>query len=177
MILLRCYDRLVLALAIVAATSLGLCTFLIVVDVMLRNVGVGPIQPASALVEYALLFSTMAGGPWLVRRHGHIAVTSFVEKLPAAPRRLVGQAVLIVSTLALTLLCWRSAAVALEEVATGATDIRSIAIPGWVLYLMLSIGFGLMAVEFLRLLLRGEVYAGTEGGIDAKPDLSERAAP
>ncbi len=174
MILLRLYDGLVHALAALAATSLGLSALLIVADVMMRNLGGGPIQPTSALVEYGLLFSTMAGAPWLVRAHGHVAITSFVNYLPRAPRLQVGRLVLVLSIAVLALLAWRAGAVGLEKAEIGAYDVRSIDIPLWVLYAMLSIGFGLMAVEFLRLLLRGEVYSGGEGVADPPQSMGER---
>lgn len=164
MTILRLYDRFVIGLAVLAAASLGLVIFAIAADVILRNLGLRPWQATSALVEYTLLFSTMAGAPWLVRRHGHVAITSFVELLPRAPRRLVGMLVLALSAATLALLCWRAAAVGLDMVERGSVDIRSIGIPSWVLYAMLSGGFGLMAAEFLRLLLRGEIYSGGKGG-------------
>lgn len=164
MSVLRLYDRLVIGLAVLAAASVGLVIFAIVADVMLRNLGFRPWQATSALVEYTMLFSTMAGAPWLVRRHGHVAITSFVELLPRAPRRLIGMLVLALSAATLALLCWRAGSVGFDMLERGSTDIRSINIPSWVLYAMLSGGFGLMATEFLRLLLRGEVYSGGEGG-------------
>ncbi len=164
MSLLRLYDRLVIGLAVLAAASLGFVIFAIVIDVVLRNLGMRPWQATSALVEYTLLFSTMGGAPWLVRRHGHVAITSFVEMLPAGLRRAVGQLVLIVSAATLALLCWRAGAVGVDMIERGSMDIRSINIPSWVLYAMMSVGFGLMAAEFLRLFLRGELYSGAEGG-------------
>lgn len=161
--LIRLYDRLIIGLAVLGALSLAFITFAIVIDVVLRNTGFRPFQATSAIVEYVLLFSTMAGAPWLVRIGGHIAIMSFVEALPSGARRLMGLLAAIVSMIALGLLCWRSAAVGIQM--AGTIDMRSINIPSWVLYSMLSGGFGLMATEFLRLLLRGEIYsAGSEGG-------------
>ena len=161
--LIRLYDRLIIGLAVLGALSLAFITFAIVIDVVLRNVGLRPFQATSAIVEYVLLFSTMAGAPWLVRIGGHIAIMSFVEALPRGVRRVVGTLAVVVSMVALALLCWRSAAVGIQM--AGTIDMRSINIPTWVLYSMLSVGFGLMATEFLRLVLRGEIYSvGSEGG-------------
>lgn len=161
--LTRLYDRLIIGLAVLGALSLAFITFAIVIDVVLRNIGLRPFQATSAIVEYVLLFSTMAGAPWLVRIGAHIAIMSFVEALPRGIRRVVGTAAVVISMVALALLCWRSAAVGIQMADT--IDMRSINIPTWVLYSMLSVGFGLMATEFLRLLLRGELYnVGSEGG-------------
>jgi len=163
MLFARLYDRLIFALAVLGAASLAFMTLAIALDVILRNAGFRPFQATSAIVEYLLLFATMAGSPWLVRIGGHIAIVSFVERLPGRLRRLVGQLVAILSIIALGLLAWRAAAVGWQMV--GTMDMRSINIPGWVLYSMLSVGFGLMTAEFLRLLLRGEIYnVGDEAG-------------
>lgn len=163
MIFLRLYDRLILGLAAAGGCSLVVISAAIIIDVVLRNTGFRPFQTTSALVEYVMLFATMSAGPWLVRQNGHIAIGAFVETLPEAARRAVGRVVTVVSMATLALLCWRSAVVGLEMVAAGAVDMRSINIPSWLLYAMLSVGFGLMAVEFLRILLRGEIYTGTSG--------------
>lgn len=163
MLLARLYDRLIIALAALGAASLAFMTLAIALDVILRNTGFRPFQATSAVVEYLLLFATMAGSPWLVRIGGHIAIVSFVDRLPGGLRRLVGQLVAILSMVALGLLAWRAAAVGWQTI--GTVDMRSINIPSWVLYSMLSAGFGLTATEFLRLLLRGEFYSvGEEAG-------------
>ena len=159
----RLYDRLIVGLAVLGALSLVFITCAIIVDVVLRNTGFRPFQWTSAIVEYVRLFATMAACPWLVREKGHVTIYSFVAKLPRAARLAVGRIALVVSIFVLALLCWRSAAVGMEMVASRAVDMRSINIPAWVLYAMLSGGFGLMAVEFLRILVRGEVYTGSSG--------------
>lgn len=161
--ILRLYDRLIAGLAVLGAASLVFISAAIVVDVILRNTGFRPFQSTSALVEYVMLFSTMAAAPWLVRENGHVAITSFVEAAPPALRRGLGRLVLVIAIATLALLCWRSAAVGMEMIAARSVDMRSINIPAWVLYAMLSAGFGLMTVEFVRLLARGETYSGGEG--------------
>jgi len=158
------YDRLIIGLAVLGALSLVAITALIIVDVVLRNTGFRPFQSTSALVEYVMLFATMSAGPWLVRENGHVAIGSFVAALPEGLRLLIGRLVLIVSIFALALLTWRSVAVGLEMIQTRSVDMRSVNIPAWVLYAMLAGGFFLMAIEFLRMLLRGETYHGAGGG-------------
>lgn len=160
---LRLYETLIRTLAAAAAASLGLITLLIAYDVASRNLSLPALRWSSAVVEYVLLFSTMAAAPWLVRAGGHVAVTAIVDQMPAPIRRLAGRAVLAVSAAALVLLGGVAIRLTVQQFEIGATDIRSVPMPGWVLYAMLSVGFILMATEFLRLLLRGETYSG-EGG-------------
>lgn len=160
--LVRLYDRMIVALAVTGGISLVAITIAIIIDVVLRNTGFRPSQSTSALVEYVMLYSTIAAAPWLVRKNGHVAITSFVERLPDASRLLAGRAILVLCIAMLGLLSWRSGAVGLQMLAAGSVDMRSINIPSWVLYAMLSGGFGLMTLEFLRMLFRGDIYTGSE---------------
>ncbi|KEP71139.1 C4-dicarboxylate ABC transporter permease [Thioclava dalianensis] len=162
--LLFLYDRLILGLAQLAAASLGLITVLIVYDVLSRNLALPPFQAVSAIVEYVLLFATMAAAPWLVRVQGNVALTSFVQMLPHGVHVWVNRVVLVLSVVALLFLTWVSASLTLHYWRQGTIDMRSVNMPGWLLYAFLSGGFLLMACEFLRLLARGEIYSGDGGG-------------
>lgn len=158
MALMRIYDGLIHGLAALGALALAAMVVGIVIDVGLRNAGMAPVQATSALIEYGLLFATMAGAPWLVRTRGHVAIRALVGRMPPAMSRAIDRATLVFAIAVLTLLSWRAVLVALEAVHRGATDIRSISLPGWILPAMLAAGFALMATEFLRLLMRGDVY-------------------
>ncbi len=161
--LARLYDRAITGLAVTGALSLLLITLLIVADVVLRNTGHRPFQSTSALSEYAMLFSTMCAAPWLVRENGHVAITAFTSMMPTRLRFAVAMAIQALSVLVLGLLSWRAAVVGLEKAAAHTLDMRSISLPAWVLYAMLSLGLGLMAVEFLRMVIRGRIYTGSAG--------------
>ncbi|WP_422367458.1 TRAP transporter small permease [Pelagibius sp.] len=163
MAILRLYDTMIRGLAVTGAASLGFITLLIAYGVASRNLALPALRWSSAVVEYMLLFSTMLAGPWLVRNGGHVAVTAIVDLLPAGLRTIAARAVLIVSAATLFLLSVVAGQLTLEQFASGSTDIRSVPLPGWILYAMLTLGFLLMATEFLRLLIRGETYSG-EGG-------------
>ena len=158
---LRLYDHLVIALAVLAGASLAFITVAIVVDVVLRNLGFHPFRWTSAVVEYVLLFATMAGGPWLVRTGGHVAIDSFTKLMPQTLRDMLGRAVLAASALIVGFLAWRATLTGIEQIERHAYDVRSINIPGWVAYFFLAGGLALMATEFLRLLARGETSAGS----------------
>ena len=159
----RAYGRLVAGLAALGAASLAFATLAIVVDVTLRNLGQRPLQWSSAVVEYVMLFATMAGGPWLVRTHGHVSVGSLVGTLPDRGRRAVGLAVHALCAAIAAFVAWRAVLLGLDAHETGAADIRSIVIPGYVPYAMLACGFALMAAEFARLVVRGEVASAGAG--------------
>lgn len=153
----KIYDGVVHGLAALAIGGIALMTVLILGDVTLRYLRLGSIQAASTLIEYSLLFSTMMAAPWLVRRRGHITITSMVDLLPPGGRKTMGTLSLGVSTLTLLLLGWRAAMVAHDKWRAGGMDVRSVAIPEWIAYAILAVGFLLMGTECIRLILRREV--------------------
>jgi C4-dicarboxylate transporter, DctQ subunit len=161
--ILSIYDRLIFALTYLAAASLALITIFVALDVIMRNLHMPTLRWISAVVEYVLLFSTMAAAPWLVRINGHVSLSSFVNLMPPRLQVLVGRLGLIISALSLGFLGVISGKMTLERWFDGSVDMRSVNLPAWLLYAFLSIGFVLMACEFLRLLLRGELYSGAEG--------------
>lgn len=163
MILLKVYDGFIKFLVFCGVLCVAFITVATLVDVVTRNFNLRAYQSISALVEYGLLFCTMAVAPYLVRTNGHVAVQSFVEHMPSALQALVSKMTLLFCIIVLALVSWRAAVVAVEVTQAGAIDMRSVDFPGWVLYAMLSTGFGLMAVEFLMLLLRGERFHGSQG--------------
>ncbi|PJE32940.1 Tripartite ATP-independent periplasmic transporters, DctQ component [Pseudooceanicola marinus] len=160
----RLYDRAITLLAATGALSLLGITLMIVVDVVLRNTGFRPLQSTSALSEYAMLYSTLCAAPWLVRENGHVAITAFASMMPTRLCFAVSMAVQILSVLVLAVLAWRAGAVGWDRYAAGNMDMRSVTLPGWLLYAWLSMGLALTAVEFARLALRGRVYTGSAGG-------------
>ena len=86
-------------------------------------------------------------------KRGYTALTYNVQLNPAAERRGID-----------TFLGWRAAMLAADAISRGAVDIRSINIPGWVAYALLSAGLILCATEFLRLLiLRGGAVEAQHG--------------
>ncbi len=162
--IIRFYDRLIVVLAVAASIIVGAVFVLIVVDVSMRTAGLRPPVFSSALSEYSLIYVTMMAAPWLVRERGHVRIDSFMSFLPPAGKRLV-ERILIVVCIGLCLMAtYLAADFAVEFWRKGDIDIRSIEIPRAFLFVPLVLGFFLCAVEFLRLLLIGEVLTAPGDG-------------
>lgn len=155
-ILARAYDRLIEAAAVVAAALLAFVFLAIVYDVGIRTSGIEPPQWTSAASEYALFYATMLAAPWLVRRRGHVYVQIGVDQLPPAWHRRLGQLICLFCIVASLVVAWFAVDVAWDTYVRGEMDIRSIALPRWVLFAPMPFGFVLTATEFLRILIRGE---------------------
>ena len=101
----------------------------------------------------------MGGSPWLVRTGGHVAINSFVRFLPAALTRRLGAAIIVVCIALCLGLAWYAFGMMRVSFARCDIDIRSIDLPRWILFFSLMVGFLLIAIEFARLLVRGERIA------------------
>ena len=162
--LTRAYDNLIMALALLAGVMIASVFFFIVFDVTLRTTGFRPPEFVSAVSEYVLLYVTMLAAPWLVRERGHVRIASFLSFAPPHIRRLADQIVVLVCAALCLVAAYFAGGLGIDFWQRGALDIRSIAIPRWLLFLPLTIGFGLCALEFLRILVLDQRSSTDEYG-------------
>jgi len=166
-LLSRLYTGLIESLAALAGLMVAGVCLLIVYDVIARNLGLQPPDSTVAITEYALLYFTMAAAPWLVRTRGHIVVEALHSRLKGHTRITVDWLILIICFFTSALIACLAAILAYEAWSRGEFEIRSLAMPRALLFAPLTIGFGLMATEFLRLGLKGESVADPDNQKDA----------
>lgn len=150
------YDRLIDALAGFAGLLIAAMCGLIAWDVIARNAGLQPPASTLALTEYGLLYFTMAAAPWLVRRRGHIVVEIIYQRLPAPLRKVADRLVTALCALICCTVAVLAGLLTVEAAVRGEIDVRSLDTPRWALFAPLALGFGLMAIEYLRLFARSE---------------------
>ena len=166
-LLSRLYTGLIESLATLAGLMVAGVCLLIVYDVIARNLGLQPPDSTVAITEYALLYFTMAAAPWLVRTRGHIVVEALHSRLTGHTRITVDWLILMICFFTSALIACLAAILAYEAWSRGEFEIRSLAMPRALLFTPLTIGFGLMATEFLRLGLKGESVADPDNQKDA----------
>jgi len=154
--LIRLYDRLIMMLALVASIMVAAVFVIIVIDVSMRTLGLRPPAFSSAFSEYMLLYITMLAAPWLVRERGHVRIDSFISYASPTMQRAIERMLIVVCIILCLVATYYSASFAIEFWIKGEIDIRSVEIPRSFLFVPLVLGFGLCAVEFLRLLLIGQ---------------------
>jgi TRAP-type C4-dicarboxylate transport system permease small subunit len=124
--------------------------------VVLRNLGYQSSSHFFTFTEYFLLLIPLLGAPWLVREKGHIYIELVIGAL-APHRQRVLMVVVVVACIAVAgILAWYGGAITLQDYAANEKDVRSFDMPRWMLMASMPLSFGMMALEFLRLLVRGE---------------------
>jgi TRAP-type C4-dicarboxylate transport system permease small subunit len=131
--------------------------------VVLRNLGTQGSAHFFTFTEYFLLLIPLFGAPWLVREKGHIYIEVLTGALPAPLRGALLLAVVVLCTVVCAVLAWFGGDITVQNFVHSEKDVRSFDMPRWILMASMPLSFGMMALEFLRLLLRGESpYAGED---------------
>ena len=143
------YGRLLDGMMAMACVLLLGMTFLIGLDVLLRNIGAGGIPPSNELSEYGLYLITILAAPGLLRRGQHIRVDIFLRVLP--PRlawclEWVGDAVGIVCSVYFV---WYGVRVTFASYAAGSVSIKTLVLPEWWIFAPMPVCFLMVAFEFL----------------------------
>src|SRR5699024_8619671 len=94
--------------------------------------------------------------PAVLRRKGHIFLTIIYQYLPNTGQAVLARLVYLVGLVVSLIVTYFAVTIAVQKYVAHAVDIRSIDLPGWILFATLAFGFGLMAVEFVRYLFAAE---------------------
>jgi TRAP-type C4-dicarboxylate transport system permease small subunit len=129
---------------------------MIVVDVALRNLGYQSSAHFFTFTEYFLLLIPLLGAPWLVREKGHIYIELLIAALPPRVRRMLLVLIVLACIAVALILAWFGGAITLQDYLANEKDVRSFDMPRWMLMASMPLSFGMMALEFVRFLVRGE---------------------
>lgn len=166
--LIRVYDGVIMGLAGLGGFMLTSIFLAIVYDVTVRTLGIPSPLWTVTLAEYGLLHSTLFATPWVLRRKSHVFITIFTSRLSGRPKIWAERLVYVAGISICGLLAYFSLSVVISEYIRGFEDIRSFAMPGWIVTAPVPLAFFLLATEFARFLFGPESMladdrAGSEG--------------
>ncbi len=149
----KAYNTLINALAMCAGGAISVAFVLIVVDVLMRLVGLSPPAFTITFVEYILLYFTMFSAPWLVRVKGHVFVDALTQLMPGRVQTVLAKLVYFFSICSTLTFSYVSFGLLVEAIVTGNLDVRGVFMPAWILFAPMPLCFLLVAAEFLRYLI------------------------
>lgn len=162
---LQLYLSILRGMALLAGVLLVWLMVSTVLSVAMRNAGVQPWAWLFTSSEYAILYITMLGAPWLVREKGHVHIELLTAALPAAARRPLSRAVAAACVVVSAILAWKGAELVATNLARNDFDVRAYYFPRWLLTISFPVAFGFMALEFSRYVFGREVMHSGEAGI------------
>ncbi|PWJ16211.1 TRAP transporter small permease [Jannaschia seohaensis] len=164
-LVIRLYDLLVQAMALIAALTLVWLMVSVVTSVAMRNFGMQPFAWLFTSTEYGLLYMTMLGAPWLVRERGHVHIELVTAALPGRARRAVSRAIAALCVAVCLVLAWYGLELFLTNLERNDFDVRAYFYPRWMLTITFPISFTVMAIEFGRFVFGPELLHSGEAGI------------
>ena len=167
----RCYDGVLHGMAVFAGVLMAAMMVTICVDVVLRNLGYQSSAHLFTFTEYALLLIPCLGAPWMVREKGHIFVEIVLMYLNRENRALMVRLIGILCVLVCAVLAWYGGEVTVKSFIRNDMDVRSFDMPRWILVAFIPLSFGMMAMEFLRFMVRGENFLGKLSAPDAGDEV------
>jgi len=162
--IVRAYDAVLYGMAWAAGFLMAAMMVVIFVDVVLRNLGYQSSAHFFTFTEYALLAVPCLGAPWLVREKGHIYVEIVFMYLGPRQRLALRYLIGALCILVCAVLAWYGSLVTIGDFMQNEKDVRSMDFPRWLVVGFIPLSFAMMAVEFLRFLIRGENFLGSAAG-------------
>jgi TRAP-type C4-dicarboxylate transport system permease small subunit len=153
------YGQLLDAMLIATCGLLLAMTFLIGLDVLLRNVGLGGIPPSNELSEHALYLMTILAAPALLRRGQHIRIDIVLRMLPLRIGWFLEWVGDVAGFVCSVLFLAFAVKVMLTSYAAGSLSIKTLVMPEWWIYAPMPFCFLMLAVEFIfrmRLLMMSD---------------------
>lgn len=157
----KAYRAVLYGMAWLAGIMMVATMAMIVADVALRNLGFQSSAHFFTFTEYFLLLIPLLGAPWLVREKGHIYIELLVSALPFRAQRVLLVIIVIACIAVAAILAWYGGVITVQDFLGNEKDVRSFDMPRWMLMMFMPLSFGMMTIEFLRLLVRGESPYGS----------------
>lgn len=161
----RFYYWTLYGMALLAGAMLVWLMIAVILSVAMRNFGLQPWAWLFTSTEYAMLYITMLGAPWLVREKGHVHIELVTAALPPAMRRVISRGVALLCVLVSLILAWKGYDLFQTNIARNDYDVRAYYFPRWILTISFPICFGMMAIEFSRFVFGEELMHSGEAGI------------
>ena len=161
----RIYRTFLYTMAGISGVMLVWLMIAVIVSVLMRNSGLQPFAWLFTSSEYAILYMTMLGAPWLVREKGHVHIELVTAALPGVVRRSVSRMVAALCVAVSLILAWKGAELFLGNIARNDLDVRAYYFPKAILTVAFPVSFGLMAIEFSRFVFGDDLMHSGEAGI------------
>ncbi len=136
------------ATAIFVAMMLVICA-----EVLLRDAFNSPIYWMVEITEYALLWVTFLGSPWVLREGGHVRVDLMLQFLSPSALRVCGLISSALGGLGMAIIFAFSVGATWTAYVEGAYKPSATNVPTWMIIVVIPIGSLLLTLRFSRLFL------------------------
>jgi len=181
----RFLDKILAVLAVLSGLLLLFITFAIFYTIFVRFLDIsGPVW-AIQFTEYALLWMTLLGTAWVLKKQRHVSVDLLTSRLSAQTKLYFNLAHSVMGVAVSGVLCWYGTVVTWGQYQRGVMDIQVVDLPKYLILIVIPIGFLFLVGQFLRNFLtdlkRVKDFPGSiSNGVDSpghnEPEVQEKNA-
>ncbi len=139
-----------MTLAVLAGLLLVYITFSITYTIFARFLGFSGLIWGVQFTEYSLLWITLLGAAWVLKRDRHVSVDLLTNRLSSQTRKYFDLAHSLMGVGVCGVLCWHGIVVTWGQYQRGVTDIQVVDMPKYLILVIIPIGFLFLAMQFLR---------------------------
>ncbi len=139
-----------MTLAVLAGLLLVYITFSITYTIFARFLGFSGFIWGVQFTEYSLLWITLLGAAWVLKRDRHVSVDLLTNRLSSQTRKYFGLVHSLMGVAVCGVLCWYGIVVTWGQYQRGVTDIQVVDMPKYLILVIIPLGFLFLAMQFLR---------------------------
>lgn len=98
--------------------------------------------------EYALLWMTFLGAPWLLRMDGHVRIDTFLVLMGPRLRRALDIVVAFLGALVCAIIVWFGAVNTVDLYRRQIMDVKGVTLPEYPLFVIIPVGSALLLLQF-----------------------------
>lgn len=144
----RAVEFLTNAFAYVAGVMILLAGLFVSYSVTVRYMHFNPPIWVLQFTEYALLWITFMGAPWLLRSEGHVRIDTFVVLMGGRLRRAAEVLVSLLGAVVCLIIVWFGAANTIDLYQRRIMDVKGITVPEYPLFVIIPVGAALLLLQF-----------------------------
>jgi len=176
-------DKILTALGVIPALLLLFMVFSISFTIFARFLGFSGFIWGVQFTEYALLWMTLLGATWVLKRDKHVTVDLITGLLKERSKAYFDLVHSIMGFAVCAVLCWYGAVVSWGQYQRGVVDIQVVDVPKYLILIVIPAGFFFLSLEFIRKFLitlriirhrKSKSSAGKETPDQRSPKTSER---
>lgn len=146
---MRGVSNLNLWLAWVSAAVLVGATALVFMEILSRLIFDTSLVWVVEVSEYALLYMTLLGAPYLLEKHRHVAIDLVTDALPMRSRQALAVAMCALGAMVCLCCTWYGAVVTLDQLQFGTHETTLLAPPSYLITGVFPLGMLLLSIQFV----------------------------
>jgi TRAP-type C4-dicarboxylate transport system permease small subunit len=154
------YEALISGFAVLAGLMILFAAGAVCADVLLRALSKHSLPWAFEVTEFLLVYIPLLTFPWLARRRQHIVIDAFTSLLPLRVARPLRIGILLLAAGTCVWVAYWGIFATFTAYERSIVTSGLVAFPRWALLISFPLGFGMGAIEFLRLAWMDFLHAG-----------------